>query len=62
MEPEPDDEPRNPRRLADTARPLSKPTVLYIEHDAPTVRFVDLLLEQRPGFQLLSADRGSGIS
>jgi CheY-like chemotaxis protein len=37
---------------------LSARIVLYVEDDAANVRHVDLLLEQRPGLRLLSADRG----
>jgi CheY-like chemotaxis protein len=33
-------------------------TLLYIDDTAANVRLVDLLLEQRPGIRLLSADRG----
>jgi CheY-like chemotaxis protein len=57
MDGESDDDPRSSGRLADT-HSVSKPTVLCIEADAPTVRFVDLLLEQRSEIRLLSADRG----
>jgi DNA-binding response OmpR family regulator len=52
-----DDEAGRPEQL-DTVPPPEKPTVLYIEHDAATVRFVDLLLGQRPELKLLSAARG----
>jgi CheY-like chemotaxis protein len=33
-------------------------TLLYVDDNAANVRLVDLLLEQRPGVRLLSADRG----
>jgi CheY-like chemotaxis protein len=33
-------------------------TLLYVDDNAANVRLVDLLLEQRPGIRLVSADRG----
>jgi CheY-like chemotaxis protein len=60
MEPESsDDEPDDSDAVPPVSTtPGSRRTLLYIDDNTANVRLVDLLLEQRPGVRLVSADSG----